>query len=117
MAKKLVGFWLIERKICVFRKKNIVFGGGFKVENMAEATTASFFKKRSPRTRSRLSYSSASEDDGGGKTPLAVPEGLRGLLNDVSREVGIEFFFNGFYVKMLHDFKKIVLKQTSNFSW
>ena len=55
---------------------------------MAEATTASFFKKRSPRTRSRLSYSSASEDDGGGKTPLAVPEGLRGLLNDVSREVG-----------------------------
>ena len=57
--------------------------------NMAEATTASFFKKRSPRTRSRLSYSSASEDDGGGKTPLAVPEGLRGLLNDVSREVGL----------------------------
>ena len=60
---------------------------------MAEATTASFFKKRSPRTRSRLSYSSASEDDGGGKTPLAVPEGLRGLLNDVSREVGLICIF------------------------
>ena len=90
MAKKLVGFWPIKKEdLCVFRKKNIVFGEGFKVENMAEATTASFFKKRSPRTRSRLSYSSASEDDGGGKTPLAVPEGLRGLLNDVSREVGL----------------------------
>ena len=56
---------------------------------MAEASSASYFKKRSPRSRSRLCYSSASEDDGGGKTPLAVPEGLRGLLNDVSREVGI----------------------------
>ena len=56
-------------------------------KNMAEAN---YFKKRSPRSRSRLSYSSASEDDGaGGKAPIAVPEGLRGLLNDISREVGI----------------------------
>ena len=57
---------------------------------MAEAN---YFKKRSPRprTRSRLSYSSASEDDGG-KTPIAVPEGLKGLLNDISREVSVFVF-------------------------
>ena len=32
-----------------------------------------------------MSYSSASEDDGG--RAIAVPEGLRSLLNDISREV------------------------------
>ena len=94
MAKKLVGFLANWRKRGFFSKKefvSVVCAG--KQKKMAEATTASYFKKRSPRTRSRLSYSSASEDDGGGKTPLAVPEGLRGLLNDVSREVGIEKIF------------------------
>ena len=50
---------------------------------MAEAN---YFKKRSPRiSRSRLSYSSASEDDG--KGPIAVPEGLRAILNEIAREV------------------------------
>ena len=50
---------------------------------MAEAN---YFKKRSPRiSRSRLSYSSASEDDG--KGPIAVPEGLRTILNEIAREV------------------------------
>ena len=60
---------------------------------MAEAN---YFKKRSPRiSRSRLSYSSASEDDG--KGPIAVPEGLRAILNEIAREVrfwNFEFFYN-----------------------
>ena len=54
---------------------------------MAEAN---YFKKRSPRiSRSRLSYSSASEDDG--KGPIAVPEGLRTILNEIAREVREKF--------------------------
>ena len=46
---------------------------------------ANYFKKRSARSLSRLSYSSASEDDG--SKAIAVPDGLRSLLNDISREV------------------------------
>ena len=62
---------------------------------MAEAN---YFKKRSPRiSRSRLSYSSASEDDG--KGPIAVPEGLRAILNEIAREVRLILQI-GFFTKI-----------------
>ena len=62
---------------------------------MAEAN---YFKKRSPRiSRSRLSYSSASEDDG--KGPIAVPEGLRAILNEIAREVRLILLIGIFFYK------------------
>ena len=63
---------------------------------MAEAN---YFKKRSPRiSRSRLSYSSASEDDG--KGPIAVPEGLRAILNEIAREVRLILLIGITYKKI-----------------
>ena len=63
---------------------------------MAEAN---YFKKRSPRiSRSRLSYSSASEDDG--KGPIAVPEGLRAILNEIAREVRLILLIGIFLQKL-----------------
>ena len=63
---------------------------------MAEAN---YFKKRSPRiSRSRLSYSSASEDDG--KGPIAVPEGLRAILNEIAREVRLILLIGITYKKL-----------------